>query len=426
LSWSSICKAEAAVLETLDAVEWAKLTHAGGSAHDVPAMIRQLLSDKASVRERALDDRGLWGTLCHQDSVWEATAPAVPFLLELVQEPSVRDRGKILDLLSDFAMGGYEDVEAAEAQLSQAAATLAPETYERRTRMIDWTRQTHAAVRAGRDIYLSLLADRVLRVRRSALGVLNAACHSDGELVARVLRDRIARGRDRVLRAALIRALSHFIPVSQETRAFLAETHARDADALARLGAAIALGEVDGEQASVGLVSTLAQALVRPDGNVRQAYNDLFGDYEGDLVEALRHMGERGMTTALNELERELTVQCHTPIELLLPGEEDVSERWRRGPDGSAIWITLTGRYIYPSTPTLTLLNSLLRLTFGAPEFQALSAVSLSIAQRRALVLLHGCDTAWYYDLNLQEQLFDYGVPHTRDGIRDYLEGVVP
>jgi hypothetical protein len=413
------------VLETLDSVEWAKLTHAGGSAHDVPAMIWQLLSDKASVRERALDERGLWGTLCHQDSVWEATAPAVPFLLELVQEPSVHDRGKILDLLSDFAEGGYEDIDEAEDKLPQVA-TLAPEEREQRARMIGWTRQTHVAVRAGRDIYLSLLADRVLRVRRAALGVLDAACRSDGELVARVLRDRVARERDRVLRAALIRALSHFAHGSQQTRAFLAETYARDTDELALLGAAIALVEIDGARASVGLEATLAQALVRPDGNVRQAFNVLLGNYEGDLVEALRHMGERGMTTALSEFERELTVQCRTPIEQLPPGEEEVSERWRPGPDGSAIWITLTGRYIYPSTPTLTLLNSLLRLTFGAPGYQALSAVSLSIAQRRALVLLHGCDTAWYYDLNLQEQLLDYGVPHTRDGIRDYLEGVVP
>lgn len=411
------------MLETLDAVEWAKLTHAGGSAHDVPAMIRQLLSDKASARERALDERGLWGTLCHQDSVWEATAPAVPFLLELVQEPSVRDRGKILDLLCDFAEGGYEDVEDAEAQLSHIAATLAPEDRKRRAHMIDWTRQTHAAVRAGRDIYLSLLGDRVSRVRRSALGVLDAACRSDGEVVAGALRDRVARERDRVLRATLVRALSHFTPMSQETRVFLAQTYGRDTDALARLGAAIALVEVDGEQAPVGLEVTFAQALVRPDGNMRQAYNDLLGDYEGAIVEALRRMGERGMATALSELERELTVRCHMPIEQLPPGEEDVSERWHPGPDGHAIWITLAGRYIYPSTPTLTLLNSLLRLTFGAPEYQALSAASLSVAQRRALVLLHSCDTAWYYDLNLQEQLFDYGLPHTRDGIRDYLGG---
>jgi len=35
------------MLETLDSIPWNTLTHAAGSAADVPDMIRQLLSDKA-------------------------------------------------------------------------------------------------------------------------------------------------------------------------------------------------------------------------------------------------------------------------------------------------------------------------------------------------------------------------------------------
>lgn len=409
------------MLETLDSIEWAKLTHAAGSAADVPDMIRQLLSNKASVRERALDERGLWGTLCHQDSVYEATAPAVPFLLELVRAPGVRDRGKILDLLADFAQGGYEDVDDEEAKLLRAAATLAPQEREQRARMIDWTRQTHAAVRAGRDIYLSLLADRVRRVRQAALGVLEAACRTEGEVVVPVICARVSQERDRVQRAALVLALSRFVPVTRETRTFLTQTHTHEPDALARLAAAIALAEVDAEQAPPGLDDYLARALVRPDRDIQQACVDLLGNYQTALVDALRGMGARGVTTALREIARELREQCQTPMEQLLPGREGVIDTWRPGPDGRAMFITLQGRSLYPPPPILTLTRSLLRLTFGNSRFGELTAASLSASQRQALALLHACDAAWHYDLDLQEQLFEYGVPHTRDGLRNYL-----
>jgi hypothetical protein len=61
-----------------EAVDWAGLTHAYGSAEDVPALIRSLVSPDADERSEALD--GLFGSICHQGTVYSASAPAIPFL----------------------------------------------------------------------------------------------------------------------------------------------------------------------------------------------------------------------------------------------------------------------------------------------------------------------------------------------------------
>ncbi len=65
-----------------EAVDWAGLTHAYGSAADVPALIRSLMSPDPGERSEALDD--LFGSICHQGTVYPASGPAVPFLARAV------------------------------------------------------------------------------------------------------------------------------------------------------------------------------------------------------------------------------------------------------------------------------------------------------------------------------------------------------
>src|SRR3712207_6339794 len=97
------------MLERLNDVPWGELNHAYGPAGDVPKNIRDLASRSANKREGALDAL-LW-TLCHQGTVYSATAPAVPFLLELAASDQVKDRQAILQLLAYIASGsGYLEV----------------------------------------------------------------------------------------------------------------------------------------------------------------------------------------------------------------------------------------------------------------------------------------------------------------------------
>ena len=404
------------MLETLDTVDWGRLTHAAGAADDVPDLIRMLLSDKASVRERAIGEDGLWGVLCHQDSLYEATAPAVPFLLELVRNPQVKDRGKILDLLADFALGGYDVVETETATRSRDLS-LPPDTRPGQERAIEWTRQTRAAVQSGRDIYLQLLDDRIVRVRQGAIAVLVAACKTDGEAVAPILRRRFSRERNREQRASLVQALAAFTRVSAETHEFLTAVYEQDTDELARLCAADVLAKLDGERTRGDIVETLAQAMAHPDSELAQAYESL----DGDIAAALRYVGQRGIASALRAIAGELARHCATPIDELPLGDTGIITTWREGHNGRRQRHTLEGQSIYPWPPVLTLTSALLRFIFVAP-YPMERAAPLTDIQRQALALILGCDSAWRYDLDVQQELFTYGIPYTRNALRVYLE----
>jgi hypothetical protein len=78
------------VLDGLDDVDWAGLTHAYGSATDTPELLRQAGSADREAASQALSD--LYSSIFHQGTVYEATAAAVPFLVDLAREaPHQRD-----------------------------------------------------------------------------------------------------------------------------------------------------------------------------------------------------------------------------------------------------------------------------------------------------------------------------------------------
>jgi hypothetical protein len=72
-----------------EAVDWGGLTHAYGSAQDVPARIKALVAPDADVRSAALSK--LFNSIVHQGTVCPASAPAIPFLARaLVCAPGER------------------------------------------------------------------------------------------------------------------------------------------------------------------------------------------------------------------------------------------------------------------------------------------------------------------------------------------------
>jgi hypothetical protein len=93
-----------ASLRGLDDVPWSELTHAYGSASDVPGHIRSLLSPDASKRADAF--RELFASICHQGTVYEATVHALPFLIELLRDTTISDRDTLALLVARIAAGG--------------------------------------------------------------------------------------------------------------------------------------------------------------------------------------------------------------------------------------------------------------------------------------------------------------------------------
>lgn len=79
----------------LDSPQWAELRTAYGTASDVPGMLEELYAG----RTEALDD--LFGYLCHQGSIYTASAAALPHLLHIAQTVKVADAPEFqVDVLS--------------------------------------------------------------------------------------------------------------------------------------------------------------------------------------------------------------------------------------------------------------------------------------------------------------------------------------
>ncbi len=155
------------MLDGLDDIQWAKLTHAYGSAADVPDLIRQLLSDDEEALEETFE--ALFSNIWHQGTVYEASAYVVPFLIELVQSETVHMRHLILTLLSSIAGGhSYYDVHTRtpeERETPEMQAKIAEEKKHERA--------AHEAVRKGILVYLRLLHHNDADIRTIAAEVLS-------------------------------------------------------------------------------------------------------------------------------------------------------------------------------------------------------------------------------------------------------------
>ncbi len=87
-------------LDGLGDITWEKLTHAYGSAQDVPLNLRRLASFDQEVRETALFN--LIMTIFHQETLYPATAAAIPSLLKLASLSQMPNRIEIMEFLNQI------------------------------------------------------------------------------------------------------------------------------------------------------------------------------------------------------------------------------------------------------------------------------------------------------------------------------------
>lgn len=89
--------------EELPHVPWQELTHAYGSAEDVPELLEALYLDDEEKAGEAIYE--LYGNIHHQGTVYEASAPAVPFLAHAATTPTTPParRAELLMLLAVLA-----------------------------------------------------------------------------------------------------------------------------------------------------------------------------------------------------------------------------------------------------------------------------------------------------------------------------------
>ena len=83
--------------------DWADLTHAYGTAEDVPGLLTDLNSPDGATRENASYE--LFGNIWHQGTVYPATVKAIPILVDLLKSPDCRDPEGVAALLASIANG---------------------------------------------------------------------------------------------------------------------------------------------------------------------------------------------------------------------------------------------------------------------------------------------------------------------------------
>ncbi|MCB9587663.1 MAG: hypothetical protein H6718_19830 [Polyangiaceae bacterium] len=91
------------MLEGLDEVDWGALRHAYGSAVDVPAHLRMLAFGDEAGQQEAFGE--LFSSVCHQGTVYPASAAVFPFLYELLECSGASLRSWIALLIASMAEG---------------------------------------------------------------------------------------------------------------------------------------------------------------------------------------------------------------------------------------------------------------------------------------------------------------------------------
>lgn len=84
---------------SLDSQKWSELRDAYGSADRVPNILRRLYAnptDRDSLKDA-------WSSLCHQGTIYSASIAAVPHLVSLVTNSTLRDRLEPLILVGAIA-----------------------------------------------------------------------------------------------------------------------------------------------------------------------------------------------------------------------------------------------------------------------------------------------------------------------------------
>ncbi|GAA4953690.1 HEAT repeat domain-containing protein [Actinoplanes utahensis] len=311
------------MLERLDEVPWAELTHAYGSAADVPEQIRALGSPDPAVRKQAYHDS--YGNIFHQGTRYQATAFAVPFLIELLADPSTPDRAGLLDLLAALAVSYDESLLPHPfpiADLRRRAAggeavlagkplptgeeddsgdyeyqdSLEEDDQERMYAYIDLC--AYQAVQAGVPLYRQLLADPDPAVRTAAAYAVawfpEDAAGSIGPLTVAATDPSDTVAASALVALGLLGAADAGSPAALRA----AVAGARE---LPRWGAAVALAALHGpdtEPAAVAELHTWAAG----DHRARRGIPYLEGDLSGYAALALRQLGDAHAGTAFDTL----------------------------------------------------------------------------------------------------------------------------
>jgi hypothetical protein len=216
-------------MHDLARVPWSTLRHAYGPATDVPNDLMDLWSDEGEKVGAAL--RRLFGNIRHQGTVYEATAYAVPFVVDAACRPDAPDRFMILLLLASIANGrSYLDVHLDRNECTSEQIEIA------RARERQFVRAAHDAVAEHYERFVAIAEEDDAWIQLSAAHVLvHLGNPPRAAAIVRNLRERVVEAANRGAYCILL-GLSG--DRSDETRCALLSSFASP-DELERRGACL-------------------------------------------------------------------------------------------------------------------------------------------------------------------------------------------
>lgn len=345
-------------------VNWRKLSHAYGSARDVPQMFKALMAEDVTVRGQALDKMS--ASLCHQGTVYNATVAAVPLLIELLQMPEVQDKDEILVLLACIAHGSGEDL-LFDAQ--------------------EYDNPAFPALLDGLSPFLRLLQSPVAKIRAASSFLLTKFAEVEPAVSEELSRALLVEN-DPTAKGSLILNLPKEVSRQPSIHALLMKTVKEGQHPIVRLAAAKRLTIDFQQETPPEAVAVLIDALSysKP---LAEAYKELaakLNDAAGDAADCLCLAGKKYL---------------YQTLPVLLEALDKTN-----------------------SAAALKVAHALLYLTFERqntpPERKR------TPEQEAVLQAVAGSRRAWRYNGNMAEILRFFSLPNHPVALRAYLDGHDP
>lgn len=203
-------------LAGLDEVPWEKLRHAYGSAANVPRLLRAWAQGDSDA------DRELGTSIVHQGTIYDATAPAIPFLLALLRVASTADRRtSLLVTLASIANGrSWAETHAGSSEEVERGR--------------EWTRANRDALRKGIPTYVGLLGDADRWTREYAFAAVARLLPTDDATVGHLV-DALRREQNADTRDAMAPAFAEMLDVTSRRIDLLTRALAGDESSGAQL-----------------------------------------------------------------------------------------------------------------------------------------------------------------------------------------------
>jgi hypothetical protein len=181
------------VLEGLDNIDWATVEHYKGPATDVPKLLRDLLSNEKKIQSIAIME--LFGKIWRHGTVYEATSKVVPFLYEILENPSCSERFSVVWLLGAIANGRSYHQEHN------------PEKKDEVEKEMIWVKDARSAILKGVKTVLGLLGEKDKDLRLPVV-LLLASLPEEAEQITPILSSMLSTEKNVEARAGLGLALA--------------------------------------------------------------------------------------------------------------------------------------------------------------------------------------------------------------------------